>query len=71
MTGDETWIQWYDPKTRHQFTQWKCAVPLRLKEERVIPCAVYSLLILFAPELMELCTGGLSEKDTFIGQDFR
>jgi hypothetical protein len=64
MTGDETWIQGYDPKTRHQFTQWKCAAPLRLKEERVFPCAVYSLLILFVPELMELCTGGLSERDT-------
>jgi hypothetical protein len=73
ITGDETWIQGYDPKTSHHFTQWKFAAPLRLKEERAVasPMCCVDPVDYFVSELIELCTGGLSERNTFIRHNFR
>jgi len=48
ITGNETWVYWYDPETKHQSSQWKSADSPRSKKVRHVLSNVKVMLIVFS-----------------------
>ena len=59
ITGDETWLFQYDPKTKRQNMQWKTAESQRSKKVRVSKSKIKVMLIDFFNQkgmlIMNLC----------------
>jgi hypothetical protein len=47
ITGDESWVYGYDPKTKQQSSQWKSPNSPRPKKARQVRSNVKSMLIVF------------------------
>jgi len=47
ITGDETWVYEYDPKTKRQYSQWKSADSPRPKKACQVRSKVKVMLIVF------------------------
>jgi hypothetical protein len=47
ITGDETWVYRYDPKTKRQSTQWKTANSSQPKQFRQFKSRVKTMLLTF------------------------
>ena len=47
ITGDESWVYGYDPKTKQMSSQWKTASSPRLKKARQVKSNVKTMLIVF------------------------
>jgi len=50
ITGDESWVYGYDPKTKQQSSQWKSSMSPRPKKARQVKSNVKSMIITF-PEV--------------------
>jgi hypothetical protein len=48
ITGDESWIYGYDPKTKQQSSQWKSPRSPRAKKSRQVRSSTKSILIVFS-----------------------
>jgi len=47
ITGDETWVYQYDPKTKRQIAQWKTANSPRPKKFRQSKSRIKTMLLIF------------------------
>ena len=47
VTGDESWVYWYDPKTKQQSSQWKGPTSPRLKKGRHVRSKTKVMLLAF------------------------
>jgi len=47
FTGDESWVNGYDPETKQQSSQWKRPMSPRPKKARQVKCNLKSMIITF------------------------
>jgi histone-lysine N-methyltransferase SETMAR len=47
ITGDETWVYFYDPETKQQSSQWKSPNSRRPKKAHQVRSNVHSMLMVF------------------------